>query len=58
MKIGVLGLGLIGGSIYKKLKELEYDLVGISRTVNEDGIYKDLSFLKDCDVVFVCTPMN
>lgn len=58
MKIGVLGLGLIGGSIYKKLSELNYDLVGVSRTVNEEGVYRDLSALIDCSIVFVCTPMN
>ena len=34
MKIGVVGLGLIGGSTFKKLKALKYDVVGISNSQN------------------------
>ncbi len=44
MKIGIVGMGLIGGSIYKDLKALGYD-------VTEGAA-------QDCDLVFVCTPMN
>ncbi|MBO7431004.1 MAG: prephenate dehydrogenase/arogenate dehydrogenase family protein [Spirochaetia bacterium] len=52
MKIGVVGLGLIGGSIFKKLRTLgKYEVVGISR---ED----DYTALRGCDIVFVCTPMS
>lgn len=59
MKIGVLGLGLIGGSIYKNLLESKkHDLVGVSRSVNEFNVTNDYNNLKDCDLVFVCTPMN
>lgn len=59
MKIGVLGLGLIGGSIYKKLKELgNFDLVGVSRSVKDPEINNDILALIGCDIVFVCTPMN
>jgi prephenate dehydrogenase len=43
MKIGIVGLGLIGGSIYKDLKTLGYDVIEGSA---------------GCDIVFVCTPMN
>ena len=58
-KIGVIGLGLIGGSIYKSLKDIgKYDLIGISRTVKEDNICNDYNKLSDCEVVFVSTPMN
>ncbi len=57
MKIGVIGLGLIGGSIFKKCRE-KYDVVGVSRSVKEDSVSNDYSTLKGCDVVFVCTPMN
>lgn len=57
MKIGVIGLGLIGGSIFKKCRE-KYEVVGVSRSVKEDYISSNYSTLKDCDVVFVCTPMN
>ena len=52
MKIGVVGLGLIGGAIFKKLRTLgKYEVVGISR---ED----DYTALRGCDIVFVCTPMS
>ncbi len=57
MKIGVIGLGLIGGSIFKKCRE-KYDVVGVSRSLEEENVSSDYSTLKGCDVVFVCTPMN
>ena len=58
-KIGVIGLGLIGGSIFKTLSETgKYDLVGVSRTVKGVNISNDYNLLSDCDVVFVCVPMN
>ena len=58
MNIGVIGLGLIGGSIFKKLLELNISVVGVSRTVSGDNISRDYSSLKSCDIVFVCVPMN
>ncbi|MBE7711032.1 MAG: prephenate dehydrogenase/arogenate dehydrogenase family protein [Cyanobacteria bacterium SIG31] len=59
MKIGVIGLGLIGGSIFKELSlNVEYELVGISRTLKAKNVYTDYNNLKDCDLVFVCTPIN
>lgn len=57
MKIGVIGLGLIGGSIFKSLQG-KYELVGVSSSVKEENISNDYSTLADCDLVFVCTPMN
>ena len=57
MKIGVIGLGLIGGSVFKKCRE-KYDVVGVSRSLEEENVSSDYSTLKGCDVVFVCTPMN
>lgn len=60
MKIGVVGLGLIGGSIYKKLSQLEYDVIGISNSQNgkEPNITNDINALKDCGLIFAATPMN
>jgi prephenate dehydrogenase len=58
MKIGIIGLGLIGGSIFKDLKKLNYDVVGVSKSQTGEGIYKDYSILKDCEIVFVCSAMN
>ena len=58
-KIGVIGLGLIGGSVFKTLSETgKYDVVGVSRTVKEAKTGSDYNLLSDCDVVFVCVPMN
>lgn len=57
-KIGVIGLGLIGGSIYKSLKALNYDVIAVSNSQNGEGIFKTYDVLKDCEMVFVCTPMN
>lgn len=62
MKIGVIGLGLIGGSILQALsKNHEMRAVSASSAV-EASIYAktstDYEILKDCDVVFVCRPMN
>jgi len=59
MRIGVIGLGLIGGSIFKNLLEgKKHDVIGISRSVNEFNVSKDYDNLKGCDLIFVCTPMN
>ena len=58
MKIGIVGLGLIGGSIFKCLKNNGYDVIGVSQSQNGDGITKDYDTLKDCNLVFVCSAMN
>ena len=58
MRIGIVGLGLIGGSIFKGLKALGYDVVGISQSQSGEAIYKTYDELKNCQVVFVCVAMN
>lgn len=59
MKIGVVGLGLIGGSIFKDLVRLGYDCVGISQSQNElENVYADYGYLTDCELVFVCKEMS
>ena len=59
MKIGIVGLGLIGGSLFKSLKKIKkYELIGVTRSVKGKNISNDYTTLKDCDVIFVCTPMN
>ena len=57
MKIGVIGLGLIGGSIFKSLQG-KYEVVGVSSSVKGENISHNYDILKDCNLVFVCTPMN
>lgn len=66
LKIGIVGLGLIGGSIFKALSVLHCDLFAVSKsnqTVKKAKNYspnvsKSLNILKACNIVFVCTPMN
>ncbi|MGN1153883.1 MAG: prephenate dehydrogenase/arogenate dehydrogenase family protein, partial [Candidatus Gastranaerophilaceae bacterium] len=60
MKIGVVGLGLIGGSIFKSLQVLGYNIVGISTSQGGkyENIYSERKYLSECDVVFVCSSMN
>lgn len=58
MKIGIIGLGLIGGSIFKDLKRINYDVVAVSTSQNGENIYKNYEILKTCNLVFVCSAMN
>lgn len=57
MKIGVIGLGLIGGSIFKALRG-KYNVIGVSSSVQEENVSSDYNSLKDCDLVFVCSPIS
>lgn len=60
-KIGIVGLGLIGGSIFKDLTKLGYDVIGISASQVNSGvnnIYSDYAKLSDRELVFVCKEMN
>lgn len=69
-KIGIIGLGLIGGSIAKCLREkTDYDIVAMSRSeqplidAKENGDISeysltDINIFKDCDIVFVCTSVD
>lgn len=58
MNITVIGLGLIGGSIFKRLKKLGYSVNAISASQQGDDIFSDYSILENSDIVFVCTPMS
>lgn len=66
LKIGVIGLGLIGGSLFKALCALKCDIHAVSKsnqTIKKAQTYspnvsKSLTTLKHCDIIFVCTPMN
>jgi arogenate dehydrogenase (NADP+) len=67
MKIGILGLGLIGGSLGFDLRSLGHHVLGVSRrqstcqkavslgSVDEASV--DLSLLATAEVVFICTPI-
>jgi len=65
-KIGIAGLGLIGGSILKALSKSDFEVFVVSHskaTLDKAKKYTknvslNLDILKSCDLVFVCTPMN
>ena len=65
-KIGIIGLGLIGGSILKALSKQAFELFVVSKSLETIGKAKEysknvsnsLEILKNCEIVFVCTPMN
>ena len=66
MKVGIVSLGLIGASILKAISNHGFDIVCVTR--NLDSIEKakkyraevsdDIKTLKDCEVVFVCSPIS
>lgn len=68
MKIGIVGLGLIGGSLAIAFKEAGFEIIGVSRKESTcqtalerkivDHASTDLSILQDADVVFLCTPID
>ncbi len=65
LKIGIYGLGLIGGSLLKVLHKLnKYILIGVSKSSFKkaeqfcDIAGYDINLLSDCDVVFVCSKMK
>lgn len=57
MKIGIIGLGLIGGSLFRDLKK-DYDVIAVSQSQSGDGIFKTYDVLKGRELIFVCTAMN
>jgi arogenate dehydrogenase (NADP+) len=68
MKIGIVGLGLIGGSLGLDFKAKDVSVNGVSRSPQtckiaiEKGIVDrasiDLKILSDSDIIFICTPMS
>ncbi|MEC9484692.1 MAG: prephenate dehydrogenase [Candidatus Izemoplasma sp.] len=69
MTIGIIGLGIIGGSYAKALKPYGYELVGIDikqetidyalkHNIVDRGSISAKKLLKDCDIVFVCLYPN
>ncbi len=70
LKIGVIGLGLIGGSLAKAFKlRLGAEIIAFNRSemsliaaFKENVISKysttDLSIFSECDYIFICTPVD
>jgi arogenate dehydrogenase (NADP+) len=67
MKIGILGLGLIGGSLGLDMRSHNHSVIGVSRRASTcqkaitlgcvDTASTDLNLLADTEVVFICTPL-
>lgn len=68
MNIGIVGLGLIGGSLGFDLRAAGHRVVGTSRQAETcnlaialgavDAASPDLAILSDAEVIFVCTPLG
>jgi len=68
MKIGIVGLGLIGGSLGLKLQSLNHTIYGIANNeVNAEKAKEkklanfvscDLSFLKECELIILALPIK
>ena len=68
MKIGIVGLGLIGGSLGLKLQSLNHTIYGIANNeFNEkkarekklaNFVSRDLSLLKKCELIILALPIK
>jgi arogenate dehydrogenase (NADP+) len=68
MRIGIIGLGLIGGSLAIDLRRLGHTILGVSRkpATAEQAIARgivdqastDLALMATAEVVFLCTPLG
>jgi len=68
MKIGIVGLGLIGGSLGLKLQSLNHTIYGIANNEFNEKKAKDkklanfvscdLSLLKECELIFLALPIK
>jgi arogenate dehydrogenase (NADP+) len=68
MKLGIVGLGLIGGSLGLDARALGHTVVGVSRKDSTcksaialgavDDAGTNVSILSQVDVVFLCTPLS
>ena len=68
MRIGIVGLGLIGGSLAMDLRQQGHELLGVSRrpeTAQQavtqgivDRAGTEMALLSSAEVVFLCTPLG
>ncbi len=66
MRIGIIALGLIGGSLLKNLSDKGIEVVAVTQnpeTITAAKRYcmrctSDIREVKNCNVVFVCTPIS
>ncbi|MDB9529009.1 prephenate/arogenate dehydrogenase [Oscillatoria sp. CS-180] len=68
MKIGIVGLGLIGGSLGLDFTRLGHQVVGVARrqatceaAIAQGAVQQasmDLQALSNADIIFICTPLH
>ena len=64
LKIAVIGLGLIGGSILKSLSQSDWEIAAISKSSYDKAksytpyASDMIEDVRGADCVFVCSPMN
>lgn len=68
MNIGIIGLGLIGGSLGLDLRSLGHTVLGVSQKENTcetakkigavDDAKTNLEFVAQTELIFICTPIN
>lgn len=68
MKIGIVGVGLIGASLGWDFRQMGHQVIGVSRQqstceiAEREGICDrascDLASLKDTEIIFICTPIG
>ena len=66
MNIGIISLGLIGGSLFKSLCKTDNDIYAVTTNINtiekakihSKNVSCDIKILSDCDMVFVASPIN
>jgi arogenate dehydrogenase (NADP+) len=67
VKIGIVGIGLIGASLGWDFRQLGHQVIGVSRqqatceAAEREGICDrascDLASLQDTEIIFICTPI-
>jgi arogenate dehydrogenase (NADP+) len=67
VKIGIVGIGLIGASLGWDFRQMGHQVIGVSRqqttceTAEQEGICDrascNLASLKDTEIIFICTPI-
>lgn len=68
LKIGIIGLGLIGGSLARILSTKNYTVLGIAYSDSTlekaknlnlfHSVSKNIEDLNGCDIIFIATPIN
>ena len=66
MKVGIISLGLIGSSILKSISNHGFEVTCVTRNISAIEKAKkygavssnDMSTLKNCEVIFVCSPIS